>query len=223
MKGIKITPEMLEGIPQNGSTDPINYYRRPLIGALFRRRINLGLQLLPQAKYDRVLEVGYGSGFLLPTLARGAGELHGIDLDAEPASVRQLVAERGCSAELVRGSVYQLPYAAGSFDLIVSFSTFEHLHEYRRALAEVCRVLAADGVFLLGMPAVNKTMEYLFHAIGHSTIDDIHVTTPLMVTQAFGSAGLTVAKAAFLDFPLPRPLGLRLYHNWLLRKSSALT
>jgi SAM-dependent methyltransferase len=218
MNDIKITLGMLDGIPQNGPTDPINYYRRPLIGALFRRRINLGLQLLPQPRYARVLEIGYGSGFLLPTLARGARELHGIDLDADPAPVHRMLEGRGCSATLVQGSVYDLPYATGTFDLVVSFSTFEHLHEYRRALAETCRVLAPSGTFLLGMPAVNKTMEWLFHAIGHSTIDDVHVTSPRMVTTAFADAGFRLAADAYLDFPLPRPLGLRLYHNWRLEK-----
>jgi SAM-dependent methyltransferase len=218
MNQIKITLGMLEGIPQNGPTDPINYYRRPLIGALFRRRINLGLQLLPRENYARILEIGYGSGFLLPTLARGTHELHGIDLDADPAPVRRMLGNRGCKASLVQGSVYALPYATGTFDLVVSFSTFEHLHEYQRALAETCRVLVPGGVFLLGMPAVDKAMEWLFHAIGHSTIDDIHVTTPRMIIAAFPGTGFRLARASYLDFPLPRPLGLRLYHNWLLEK-----
>lgn len=217
----ELTLEMLQGIPQNGPTDPINYYRRPLVGALFRRRINLGLRLLPRQTFHRGLEVGYGSGSLVPTLASGVREMHGIDLDADPAPVRRMVEQRGQRAELIQGSVYALPYPDRHFDLVACFSTFEHLHEYPRGLAEISRVLTRDGVFLLGMPAVNKTMEYLFHAIGHSTIDDIHVTTPRMVTDAFAANGLELVRDAYLDFPFPRPFGLRLYHNWLLRKKSA--
>lgn len=217
----ELTLEMLKGIAQNGPTDPINYYRRPFVGALFRRRINLGIRLLPQRRFRRGLEVGYGSGSLLPTLAGGTEEMHGIDLDADPEPVRRQVAERGHQVQLVRGSVYALPYPDAHFDFVACFSTFEHLHEYPRGLAEISRVLTPDGVFLLGMPSVNRTMEVLFHAIGHSTIDDIHVTSPRMVTAAFEASGLVLERAAFLDFPLARPLGLRLYHNWLLRKKSA--
>jgi len=44
---IELQPHMLEGIPQNGPTDPIEYYKRPIIGRLFRERINRGLRLLP--------------------------------------------------------------------------------------------------------------------------------------------------------------------------------
>lgn len=217
----ELTLEMLRDVPQNGPTDPIEYYRRPLVGALFRRRINLGIRLLPRRRFRRGLEVGYGSGSLIPTLAGGVEEMHGIDLDADPQPVRRMVEQRGHRAELIQGSVYALPYPKDHFDLVVCFSTFEHLHEYPRGLSEIQRVLAPEGVFLLGMPAVNKTMEYLFHAIGHSTIDDIHVTTPRMVQDAFATTGLQLTGQAYLDFPFPRPFGMRLYHNWLLRKKES--
>jgi SAM-dependent methyltransferase len=215
-----ITLELIAGVRRNGPTDPIDYYRRPVVGALFRKRINLGLELLPDKRFARALEVGYGSGGLLLTLGKGVDELHGIDLDAEPASVRALLAERGCRATLVQGTVDALPYPAESFDLIVCFSVFEHLHDYERALREVHRVLAPGGLFLLGMPAVNRTMELLFRAIGHTTINDIHVTTPRMIQQAFASTGFRLKASRPLDVPLSG-LGLRVYHNWLLEKKPA--
>ncbi len=213
-----ITLALINGVPQNGPTDPINYYRRPVVGALFRRRINLGLELLPPRRFTTALEIGYGSGGLLLTLAQGVDDLHGIDLDADPQSVSQMLRERGHRATLVQGSVYALPYPDAHFDLIVCFSVFEHLHDYEKALREASRVLTADGVFLLGMPSVSRLMGVLFEAIGHSTIDDIHVTSPRMITEALARSGLQLQAARPLDVPLPRPFGLRLYHNWLLRK-----
>ena len=213
-----ITLQTIDGVLQNGPTDPINYYRRPVVGALFRKRINLGLGLLPARQFDRALEVGYGSGGVLLSLGKGALEVHGIDLDAEPESVRRMLATRGCHATLVQGTVHALPYPAGHFDLIVSFSVFEHLKHFVGALQEVHRVLAPDGLFLLGMPAVNRTMGVFFRAIGHSTIDDIHVTTPREISGSFESTGFQVAARAPLDVPFAPPFGLRLYHNWLLQK-----
>ena len=187
---IELQPHMLEGIPQNGPTDPIEYYKRPLIGRLFRERINRGLRMLPEKRYARVLEVGYGAGAVQLALAPNVDELHGIDLDAEPASVTQLLASRGVRSQLQQGSVYDLPYESGYFDLVVTFSVFEHLHEYPRALTEIYRVLTPGGLFLLGMPSVNKLMEAGFHRVRQS----------------------------FLDFPPRSPLHVRLYHTWLLEK-----
>jgi ubiquinone/menaquinone biosynthesis C-methylase UbiE len=216
----ELKTSMLEGIPQNGPTDPIEYYKKPLIGQLFRTRINRGLALLPEQRFDRVLEVGFGAGAVQLALAAGSNELHGIDLDADPVLVTRLLNARGIATKLQRGNVYALPYADCSFDLIVCFSVFEHLHDYPKALAEVQRVLAPSGLFLLGMPAVTKWMEFAFAAIGFKGIDDHHVTRPQDVAAALPSAGFVEVKASFLDLPLPAPLGLRMYYNLLLRKST---
>ena len=215
---IELQPDMLAGFPQNGPTDPIEYYKRPLIGRLFRERINRGLRLLPERRFKRVLEVGYGSGAVQVALAPSSAELHGIDLDANPDTVKALLATRGWFPQLRQGNVYELPYEPGFFDLVVSFSTFEHLHEYKRGLAEVYRVLEPGGLFLLGMPSVNRLMEVGFHAFGFGDINHVHVTTPAQVKAAFPGAGFEQVKAAYLDIPPLSPIRARLYHTWLLTK-----
>jgi ubiquinone/menaquinone biosynthesis C-methylase UbiE len=189
-----------------------------MVGGLFLKRINLGLELLPPRRFSRALEVGYGAGGLLLTLFRGVDELHGVDMDAEPTSVERMLRARHCEATLVRGSVCDLVYPDSHFDLVVCFSVFEHLADHRRALDEIHRVLAPTGLFLLGMPSVNRTMEMLFRAIGHNTINDIHITTPRMIQDSLAPAGFKLAGYRPLDVPLPVPFGLRLYHNWLLEK-----
>src|SRR6185503_20904807 len=161
----RLTQTMLSSLPKTGPTDPIEYYRRPLVGWLFRERINRGLGLLPERPFKRALEVGYGAGAVQLALSSGVEECHGIDLDADPGPVTALLARHGHTSHLAQGSVYELPYEAGFFELVVCFSVFEHLHEYRKALGEVARVLAPGGLFLLGMPAVNRMMEAAFFAI----------------------------------------------------------
>ena len=215
---IELSLEVLRGIPKNGPTDPIEYYRKPLVGRVFRERINRGLRLLPERRFGRALELGYGAGAVLSSLAAGVDELHGLDLDADPALVQPLLAARGYQAELRQGSVYELPYADDSFDLVVSFSMFEHLHEYEKGLAQVARVMRPGGLFLLGMPAVNKLMEAAFLAIGFKGINDHHVTTPRQVSKAFAAAGLRRVGFAAIDLPFRAPFGVRVYYDWLLEK-----
>lgn len=214
----ELTKSLIQDLPKSGPTDPIGFYSRPVVGWLYRERINLGLRLLPQRRFDSLLEIGYGAGAVLLTLGNSAKELHGIDLDADPAQVHPILASRGLSADLRKASVYELPFEDNSFDLAVSFSVFEHLHEYERALLEVKRVLRPNGLFLLGMPAVNLMMEAGFRAIGFKGIEDHHVTTPAAVERRFGAVGLRVVSQKSLVFPLP---GVVLYYNWLLEKSAA--
>jgi SAM-dependent methyltransferase len=215
---LELTAEMLQGIPKNGPTDPIEFYRRPLVGRIFRERINRGLRLLPSRRFPRALEVGYGAGAVLVSLAPGVDELHGLDLDADPKVVTSILDSRGLKATLRQGSVYELPYDTDSFDLVVSYSMFEHLSEYPKGLQEIARVLRPGGLFLLGMPAVNRVMEAGFLAIGFKGINDHHITTPAQVEAAFGGAGLRVVSKTTLDLPLPRPLGMPVYYDWLLEK-----
>jgi ubiquinone/menaquinone biosynthesis C-methylase UbiE len=214
----ELTKSLIQDLPQSGPTDPIGFYRRPLVGWLYRERINLGLRLLPARRFDSLLEIGYGAGAVLLTLGQSVNQLHGIDLDADPDEVRPRLAARGLTADLRKASVYELPFEDGSFDLAVSFSVFEHLHEYERALREVKRVLRPNGLFLLGMPAVNLMMEAGFRAIGFKGIEDHHVTTPRAVARRFAAVGLRVVKQKDLVFPLP---GVVLYYNWLLEKTQA--
>jgi SAM-dependent methyltransferase len=210
----ELTRGMLNCLRRSGPTDPIEYYRHPLIGHLFRKRINLGLRLLGDQRYAKALEIGYGAGAVLLAIAASVDELHGIDLDADAAAVEALVQQRDCHAKLVRGSVYELPYESSEFDLVVCFSVFEHLREFERGLHEVARVLKPSGRFLLGMPAVNLIMEASFSAIRFKGIADHHVTKPRTVARAFDHVGLRVLQEARL-----RPvLGVSIYFNWLLEK-----
>ena len=51
----------------NDADDPLPYYYNRWVGWLYRHRLQMGLDLLP-AGGRRVLEVGVGSGVLVPTL-----------------------------------------------------------------------------------------------------------------------------------------------------------
>ncbi len=153
---------------------------------------------------------------MLLAIAASVDELHGIDLDADPALAEEWLSSHGRTARLIKGSVYELPYEAAEFDLAVCFSVFEHLYQYEQGLREVARVLKPGGRFLLGMPAVNSMMELGFRAIGFRNINERHVTPPRAVSSAFDRAGLRVTQHERLRL-LP---GLPLYFNWLLEKAA---
>jgi ubiquinone/menaquinone biosynthesis C-methylase UbiE len=210
---VRLDMEMLRELPKTGPTDPIEFYRRPVVGSLYRRRIDLGLAMLKDRRFGSALEIGYGAGAVLMALSKAVDELHGLDLDADAEVIGERLSGRGVKAALVRGSVYELPYPDAKFDLVVCFSVFEHLHEYPKGLAEVARVLRPGGAFLLGIPAVNRFMEISFRAIGFKGIEDLHVTKPQQVAARFADAGFSVTATNPLDLP-----GVRLYYNWLLEK-----
>ena len=63
----------------NDAHDPLPYYYHPYVGWLYRHRLQMGLDLLPTGG-RRVLEIGVGSGVLVPTLTSRYAEYTGTDL-----------------------------------------------------------------------------------------------------------------------------------------------
>jgi hypothetical protein len=79
--------------------DPLPYYYNRWVGWLYRHRLQMGLDLLP-AGGSRMLEVGVGSGVLVPTLTARYREYTGTDLTLAPG-LDTLVA-RDCAAKFLR-------------------------------------------------------------------------------------------------------------------------
>ncbi len=88
-----------------------------------------------------VLEVGCGTGHNLTCYGRG---VRLVALDPDPVVLRR-ARERAPSVPLVAASAEALPFAAGSFEAVVSSLAFCSVPDPRRGLAEVKRVLAAGG------------------------------------------------------------------------------
>ena len=203
-----------------GESDPLRFYYKPLIGRVFRARIDLGLALL-EGRYRRILEIGYGSGLLIPTLSALADEVHGVDIEPEPPGLRATLQKLGASVcDLKQSDVQRLPYADAHFDAVVAFSILEHLkaHELGRALQEVARVLAPGGIFLVGCPAVHAGMNAAFAAIGFSGIENHHFSSIADVLAAAGPH-FSLERRATLPQALGwLPLGWAPYTAVLLRK-----
>src|SRR5262245_46339691 len=168
----------------NNQRDPLPYYYRPLTGWLYRHRLQMGLDLLPPGGRS-VLDVGVGSGILVPTLTAHFAEYMGTDLFLADG-LASLVAP-ACSATFAVADLLApdaLP--ADRFDAIVCFSVLEHIEDIATAARALARALTAGGTLVAGYPMVNRAMTQAFRAIGYRSIDDDHVTTPSQIAAALG-------------------------------------
>jgi ubiquinone/menaquinone biosynthesis C-methylase UbiE len=106
--------------------------------------------LLPELKNGMsLLDVGCGPGSITCGLAErlAPGEVVGIDLSpAALATAREAAAARGLgNLRYLEGSVYELPFSDGSFDVVFAHQVLQHLKEPSAAIREMLRVLRSGG------------------------------------------------------------------------------
>ncbi len=106
-------------------------------------------RVLPHLQGPRVLEVSFGTGYLLTRYAAHY-ETHGVDLNREMIATAQAnLLRTGISARLSRGRVEALPYRDGAFDTVLLTMAFSGYPEADPARGELVRVLAPAGRLVL--------------------------------------------------------------------------
>ena len=104
---------------------------------------------LPAIQGPRVLEVSFGTGWLLTQYA-GRYRTDGIDLNpALIAVARRNLARAGVRADLRQGKVEALPYPDATFDTVVNTMAFTGYPDAAAAAAELARVLTPGGRLVL--------------------------------------------------------------------------
>jgi SAM-dependent methyltransferase len=90
--------------------------------------------------YGRVLDNGCGVGQYLHRLQSSTTQAIGLEFDPGFAHTAK---ER--AGNVVRGVGESLPFATGSFDLVLSHEVLEHVQDDRLALEEIIRVLCTPS------------------------------------------------------------------------------
>lgn len=154
MAELKLLPK--SALVRTSDVDHPDWNYRPLLGAVQRLRFRMVRKLLADSTFDRLLEIGYGSGVFMPELARHCTDLHGIDPHPHRTAVGTHLARQGITATLAQGSVESLPYEDNHVDCAVAISTLEYVPDIDAACRELRRVLTPNGVLAVVTPGVNR-------------------------------------------------------------------
>lgn len=100
-------------------------------------------------KTSRVLDIGCGVGFVARYLNDRYGvEVVGIDVDPEQISCAEEYSGQDKGLHFAVADATKLPFEDNHFDLVLSFMVIHHIGDWKRALAEVSRVLRPGGTYV---------------------------------------------------------------------------
>lgn len=201
--------------------DPVYFHYYPFVGYVYKKRLSNTLSLLDKG-YQRLLEVGYGSGILFPELSLRSKEVYGLEVHQKEEMVYRLLKKENINNVVLKsGNVLSLPFEDNFFNCIVSVSTFEHIARFDKeysldkAFLEMKRVLEPGGKAVLSFPVRNIITDSFFGVLGWSP-RQLHPSSHLDI---IATAGKYFQIEKMLKFPSFLPLNIALYCSILCRKS----
>jgi len=138
---------------------------------------------------EAILDVGCGTGRLLRAtedLFPGA-RLEGVDAAAEMVRYAQAALPTGSRIRFQNAVAEKLPFGNAEFDLVFSTMTFHHWADQRAGIAEVARVLAPGGRWLLADFIATGWMRYVRRFFRLKRFPERKVLDPML-----SAAGLRV-------------------------------
>ena len=127
------------------------------------RRLRMILAAAGERLQGRVLENGCGVGRYLEQLSAHAGMVVGLEYDFARAGEAHTRLAQTQVAHITNAAGEALPFAEGSFDLILSHEVLEHVQDDRRAAAEMARLLRPGGRVVVFVP--NRGYPFETHGV----------------------------------------------------------
>jgi demethylmenaquinone methyltransferase/2-methoxy-6-polyprenyl-1,4-benzoquinol methylase len=153
-------------------------------------KIALMLKLLYIKDGDAALDVGTGTGVLIPLLLGHTGNVTAIDSAEKMIEVARRKFE-GKAVNFIHGDALEHPFPDASFDHIVCYSVFPHFDDKPLAIARLAKKLKPGGLLSV------------LHSSSKERINGVHVHTHSMDIK---SDSLPPAQALI---PSARDNGLR--------------
>lgn len=204
---MKIVLPSNDHVYETSEYDPVAYYYKPIMGAVYRQRLKAAAQLLGRRRFDKLLEIGFGSGIFLPELSRHCSKLYGVSIHSKVALVQKTLEEEHVAAQLLVGDVRALEFPDGTFDAVVCVSVLEHIRELDMAIGEIARVTGDSGIVVLGFPVRNVITNAFYRSVGYDPVE-LHPSRCRDILKAL-SARLKID--AYASFPRFLPMYYSLY------------
>ncbi|MCH8851498.1 MAG: class I SAM-dependent methyltransferase [Planctomycetes bacterium] len=135
-------------VQQEADRTARDYYVNRRHSASFCAQRRFVLRLVGSGRL-RILDIGCGTGEMLPYLVERASVVVGCDLSVE----RLRLARASCDgARVVQADAMNLPFSARGFDVAIAMGVAEFVADIHGWMREIRRVLRPDGTVVVTFP-----------------------------------------------------------------------
>ena len=161
---------------------------------------------LAPLEHKTILDVGTGTGRAAIALARRGAAVTGVDASREMLAVAERRArDEGVHVAFVRGDAHGLEFPPQSFDAVVCLRVLMHTPDWRRSLAELCRVARSSVVLdypaLASAAVLQSLSRRVIHRLG-GRVEAYRVFTERAIRQALQAHGFRI-RDSHRQFVLP--------------------
>lgn len=153
------------------------------VNRIEQRLISELIQDLPKTK---VLELGCGTGHWTEFLIKKGFEVTAGDISK---AMLEIAKSKRLNAEIIEINSENIPFEDNSFDLVVSITMLEFVHNQSKVIEEVKRVLKPGGWFILG--SLNALSVIGKNSSNDSTFKDAKFLTESEIVEKLSIIGET--------------------------------
>jgi len=107
-------------------------------------------KVIPHIEGEKILEISFGSGYLMTQYGSSKYEIYGIDYNEKMLEITSnKIAKKNIDAQLYQANVEKLPFPDNTFDTIINTMAFTGYPNGEKAMSEIKRVLKKNGKLLL--------------------------------------------------------------------------
>jgi ubiquinone/menaquinone biosynthesis C-methylase UbiE len=193
----------------------------PIGELIARTQARVLANMAGRIKDREMLDVGTGTGRAAFVLALGGAHVTAVDASEEMLAVaRQRAADQFLKITFQQGDAHALDFPDRSFDAVVSFRMLMHTPQWKRCVAELCRV--AERLVIVDYPSATSVALFeslarrVAHAAGAKT-EPYRVFTHGTIAEAFDRNGFRI-RSVHRQFVLPiafhKAIGSRRFTLW---------
>ena len=165
----------------------------PFLNLTNRRLIDTAIELLNPKRTDRVLDIGFGPGYSLVSLARRAGRVVGVDYSRDMVEAARKLAAGQPNIRVRWGDAACLPFRARTFDCAITVNSIYYWPDLAAGLREIVRVLKPGGKVAIGCRSPLNLLPFTF------TWSNFKLYDPEEIAEAMRGAGLRVLRIEHRD------------------------